>query len=256
MPDGTDTQRRGIQSVEVGFRLLQALADSRGRLPLKDLAAAADMPPSKAHLYLASYMRLGLVRQDPVTARYALGPAAIRIGVAAINQTDVIDILRRHVDDTAAAAGTSISLSVWANKGPTIVYRHDGAQPVPISIRLGFVLPMLTTSTGRVFLAHLPEPAWADIVAAEEDITPGTLDRVRETLPGIREQGYAVTESRMHEGFFGVSAPVFDSGGALAAAVTALGLSARLDLSPDGPVVPAITALARQVSEELGGTRP
>ena len=36
-------QRAGIQSVEVGFSLLQVLAASRGPLMLRDLAAAAGM---------------------------------------------------------------------------------------------------------------------------------------------------------------------------------------------------------------------
>ena len=36
-------QRAGIQSVEVGFALLQVLAEAHGPLMLRDLAAKADM---------------------------------------------------------------------------------------------------------------------------------------------------------------------------------------------------------------------
>jgi DNA-binding IclR family transcriptional regulator len=44
-----DKERAGIQSVEVGFGLLQALGRAPGALMLKDLAAAAGMGPAKAH---------------------------------------------------------------------------------------------------------------------------------------------------------------------------------------------------------------
>jgi len=56
-----DSDSRGIQSIEVGGRLLLALAHHGQPLPLKDLAYAADMSPGKAHPYLVSFIKLGLV---------------------------------------------------------------------------------------------------------------------------------------------------------------------------------------------------
>ena len=154
MSETVEDQRRGIQSVEVGHRLLNVLVKGAGRRALKDLAAEAAMAPSKAHLYLISYQRLGLVEQDPVTARYSLGPAAIRLGIAAINQTDLVDVARRHIDDAVIRSGASISLSIWGSHGPTVMLRRDGPQPFPLSVRLGVVLPVLSSSTGRVFLSQ------------------------------------------------------------------------------------------------------
>ncbi len=55
--------RAGIQSVEVGFALLDALARAIGPLMLRDLAAAAGMSAAKSHRYLVSFQRLGLVVQ-------------------------------------------------------------------------------------------------------------------------------------------------------------------------------------------------
>ena len=52
--------QRAIQSVEVGGRLLLALAEHLSPMTLKDLAARAGLPPSRAHPYLVSYGRLGL----------------------------------------------------------------------------------------------------------------------------------------------------------------------------------------------------
>jgi len=44
---GEDKTRAGIQSVEVGFALLDVLAQAPGPLMLRDLAAAAQMVPPK-----------------------------------------------------------------------------------------------------------------------------------------------------------------------------------------------------------------
>src|SRR3546814_5226478 len=65
----TPAARRGIQSIGVGFRLVRALIDARGPLPLKQLAAAADMTASKAHPYLASFVQLGLLTQSEADGR-------------------------------------------------------------------------------------------------------------------------------------------------------------------------------------------
>ena len=63
--------QQGIQSIEVGARLLRALAANGRSMMLRDLAQNAAMPAAKAHRYLVSFMRMGLVEQDANTGRYA-----------------------------------------------------------------------------------------------------------------------------------------------------------------------------------------
>ena len=53
--------QRGIQSVEVGGQLLRALAHHGRPMALKDLAREAGMTPAKAHPYLVSFGKLGLI---------------------------------------------------------------------------------------------------------------------------------------------------------------------------------------------------
>ena len=70
--------QRGIQSIEVGGRLLAVLVDAAKPLTLRDLAQKAGMTSAKAHPYLVSFGKLGLVEQDAVTGRYGLGPFALQ----------------------------------------------------------------------------------------------------------------------------------------------------------------------------------
>ena len=55
-------QQQGVQGVETGLRLAFALAHSPGPMALKELASAAKLPSSKAHRYLVSLCRAGIVR--------------------------------------------------------------------------------------------------------------------------------------------------------------------------------------------------
>ncbi|MEP7330027.1 MAG: helix-turn-helix domain-containing protein, partial [Betaproteobacteria bacterium] len=62
--------QRGIQSIEVGGALLRALVDADTPLPLRELAQRAGMSSARAHPYVVSFGKLGLVEQDPVTGHY------------------------------------------------------------------------------------------------------------------------------------------------------------------------------------------
>ena len=75
--------RRGIKSVEVAGRMLDHLARAHAPVALRELATAGAMSPGKVHRYLASFVASGLARQDPDTRLYALGPLAMRLGLAA-----------------------------------------------------------------------------------------------------------------------------------------------------------------------------
>ena len=54
-PKDSDKERAGIQSVEVGFALLDVLAQAPGPLMLRDLAAAAQMRPPPALRSLTAF---------------------------------------------------------------------------------------------------------------------------------------------------------------------------------------------------------
>ena len=51
--------------------------------------------------------------------------------------------------------GHTVALALWGNHGPTVV-RIEEAGSVHINMRVGSVMSLLGTSTGRVFAAFLP----------------------------------------------------------------------------------------------------
>lgn len=244
--------KRGIQSVEVGYGLLRVLSASRAKMPLKTLAEQAGMSPSKAYLYLVSYMRIGLVSQDPITSRYGLGSTAIQLGMAALNQLDLVEVARGPMNAVHEATGLAVALSIWGNRGPTIIYRIDGELPIPMSVQVGYVLPLLSTATGRTFMSFQPRPVWSNLAEEEGRRLPDKLERALAALESIRATRTAVTKDENETGFFGVASPVIDGTGRLRAVMTALGVSKGADLSSDAPFATAVHRAASQVSAALG----
>ena len=153
-----ESQRAGIQSVEVGFSLLDVLANAGRALLLRDLAATAGMSAAKAHRYLVSFQRLGLVVQDAGTTRYDLGPAAIKLGLASLSRIDAIKLARARLSPLMTKIGQTLALAVWGNQGPCMVHWEESPQAVTVNLRLGDVMPLLSFSHGIMFCGVYGDP--------------------------------------------------------------------------------------------------
>ena len=251
--------RAGIQSVEVGFALLDALAQASGPLMLRDLAASAAMSAAKAHRYLVSFQRLGLVAQDTST-RYDLGPAALKLGLAAISRLDAVKLARERMPALMGKIGHTLALAVWGNHGPTIVHWEESPLAVTVNLRLGDVMPLLSSATGRCFAAHVSCEAIAPLLRAElararaleRTDLPRTQAELARLLKEVRDQGLARVIDHLLPGIAGFCAPVFDFDGHMVLGIVALGSVATFDAAWDGVVATALRAAAHQLSRDLG----
>lgn len=257
-----DKTRAGIQSVEVGYALLEALARARGPLMLRDLAAAAGMSAAKAHRYLVSFQRLGLVSQDAASARYDLGPAALRMGLAAITRLDAVKLARERLPVLMPQIGHTLALAVWGNHGPTIVHWEESPEAVTVNLRLGDVMPLLSSATGRCFAAHVSREAIAPLLRAElararqlgRTDLPRTQSELKTLLDDVRTRGLARVVDTLLPGIAGFCAPVFDFDGHLVLGIVAMGSIATFDTDWNGAVATALGQAAHQLSHELGHT--
>lgn len=265
--------RAGIQSVEVGFTLLQALAASSGPLMLRDLAAAAGMSAAKAHRYLVSFQRLALVTQDAGTTRYDLGPAALKLGLASLSRLDGVKLARQRLMPLMEHIGQTLALAVWGNQGPTIVHWEESPQAVTVNLRLGDVMPLLSSATGLCFCAfmasrqplhagHRDAPHKRLALLLKEELVqaqktgrkdlPASMADVTARLEEVRQQGLARAVNTLLPGVGGFCAPVFDADGHLVLAMVALGSLSTFDPAWNGAVAVPLKAAAAQLSGDLG----
>lgn len=247
---------QGIQSIEVGGRILEALADAGGPASLTAIAEAAGLPSSNARRYLISLARIGLVAQAESDGRYALGPLALRLGLAALDTIDVAEAGSQVVADLSEALNLTVSLIVWGEGGPTVVRYRQSRHMVAIHVRLGAVVPLLTSAAGRIFLAHLPEAETASVLKAAPDRSEaGPWADAKSRAPlmeEIRAAGFAYVDGAVAPGLRAVAAPAFDADGRICGVLVVYGSAEAVDVSPTGPVVTALKAAAGSLSARMG----
>jgi DNA-binding IclR family transcriptional regulator len=250
--------QRGIQSVEVGGRLLQTLAHHGRPMALKDLAADAGMSAAKAHPYLVSFGHIGLVEQQRDSGRYALGPLALQMGLIGLQQADPVRLAAPLLPELAACTEQTVALVVWGSRGPTIVLREASPSAVHVDMRHGTVFSIAGTASGRLFAAFLPPDAVRPVYEAERRAAAGARAawpawaQFRRELDEVRRNGLGRAEGAVVAGVSALSAPVFDHRGTIVLAITAIGPSAALDSRWLGPVANALRDAARSVSARLG----
>jgi DNA-binding IclR family transcriptional regulator len=251
--------QRAIQSVEVGGRLLLALGRSPGPMTLKDLAARAGLPPSRAHPYLVSYGRLGLVQQDGASGLYALGPAALQLGLTALQQCDPVRAAEPVAAALAAQTGQAVAVAVWGNFGPTIVRMIDARQPLHVAMRAGSVMSLFGTATGRAFAAVMAPQQIADALAGTAIGSPGAGVRPPDpqaeraaAQEDYARHGCARAVGRPIPGVNAFSAPVFNHDGEAVLVLTLLGHQDHVPAAWSSPMAVAVKQAAAEVSARLG----
>ncbi|HUT49993.1 MAG TPA: IclR family transcriptional regulator [Alphaproteobacteria bacterium] len=245
--------QQGVRSVEIGMALLQALAArARSPLSLSDIAADAGMAPAKAHRYLVSLIRAGMVEQDQAAGRYRLGGTALNIGLAALSALDVMRLAGEALTALRDAIDETVLLAVWGNKGPVVVRWEEASRPVTTNVRAGSVMPLLNSSTGRVFAAFLPEATSREMIADEAAQTPALAKGYTAVLEETRARRMGRVEGDLLPGVAGLSAPVFDHQGDLVAVMSALGAQGQFDADWGGAVAAAIKAATQALSRRLG----
>jgi DNA-binding IclR family transcriptional regulator len=249
-------ERRGIQSIEVGGRLLLALLAEGQPMALSRLAQQAQMPPASAHPYLVSFGKLGLVTQDAATGLYDFGPLALELGLASLHRLDPIRLALPATAALAAETGHTSAIAVWGNRGPTIVHLEQGTQPVHVNMRPGTVMSLVQTATGRVFAAYLPPKLVEQYLEAELRDTgerkPVSWPEIERMLAEVRRRGFDRAVGSPVPSVNAFCAPVFDHTNAIVLAVTVLGTEGSFDPAWNGPIATALLACTTALSRRLG----
>jgi DNA-binding IclR family transcriptional regulator len=172
---------------------------------------------------------------------------ALMIGIAAIQQLDIVEVARLPLAELRDEFGQTVSLSIWGNLGPTVVRWLDGARPLLTDPKVGAVMPLLWSTIGHVFLAYLPPNRTEAFILSElrrEGNSGQQVDRKRlQTIANeVRRVGLAVREApagASHGEVFqptrAISAPIFRADGRIEGVVTLVGSARAIDIEPQAP---------------------
>jgi DNA-binding IclR family transcriptional regulator len=250
MATATSSSLRTIQAVDRAATLLKAVADSREPLTVVELAAATGLNRSTAWRLLATLDRHGLVERDQVTQRYSVGYAVLQLAAGG-DYDSLVRRARPAVERLALETGETASLAVA--KRFDLVYIDQVEAPHVMSPNwLGRAAPLHATSSGKAFLAWLPQEERQALLtpARLKRYTPTTITtraELERELEAVRRDGYSICVGELEQTLYGVSAAVLNERERPVAIVSVWGPEHRV--SPER--LPEIGAQAVRAAGEI-----
>jgi DNA-binding IclR family transcriptional regulator len=155
--------------------------------------------------------------------------------------------------------GHAVALAVWGNFGPTVVRLIEAVRPLHTTLRLGSVLSIFDTATGRAFAAELPADRLRQAIAGPlgEPMTPKVwrerLSELETIARETRQHGVSRAVGSPIPGVNSFSSMVFDIEGKPVLAITATDREDRLPANWNGMTPQALAKAANELTERLGG---
>ncbi|TDY20564.1 IclR family transcriptional regulator [Paraburkholderia sp. BL6665CI2N2] len=274
--------QRGIQSLDSTGELLAALVAAARPLNLRDLAAAAGMPPAKAFPHLVSLLKIGLLNRD-ASGCFEAGPLALQLGLIGLQRLSPTREAEPEVVELATSTGMSVAMAVLGPLGPTVVRLEESARPLHVSLRVGTVMSLANTAIGRVFAAYVADDVRAGLLAQDHlrlagagaaDVfegKPAPADKGRaagdtnaasavpplkqayaQRLAQIRADGIDTALSRPVPGINTLAAPVLDHTGSICLVLALMGPSGSFDSELAGGPAQTLRAATSRLSRRLG----
>ncbi|HTN26407.1 MAG TPA: IclR family transcriptional regulator [Burkholderiales bacterium] len=224
-------RKRGVDSLERAFELLEAFRDAPDSLSLSDLAAKTGLYKSTILRLFVSLERYGyLVRVE--SGRFALGSTLFELGNVYRKMFRLVDRVRPVLERLAAQTKESASFWVLENGHRVCLCRVESPQNVREAMfREGDRRPLDKGPTSTLLRAF-------------SGARGKRFDEVRRDVAAVSIGLYRTDVA-------GISCPVFAPVGELAGAVTLTGPRQRFDERAVGRMKAAVSAAAEEITRSL-----
>jgi IclR family transcriptional regulator, pca regulon regulatory protein len=244
-----------IQSLERGLAVLRVFGADAPSLTLSDAARRAGITRATARRVLHTLVALGYVTFDG--KYFELTARVLDIGYAYLSSLHLSDLAQPTMETLSERLSESVSAAVLDGDEIVYVARVPTTRILTISLGLGSRLPAHCTSLGRVLLAGLPQPDFAEYLervdlVARTDRSVVDKNHFRSIIDEVRVRGYSLLDQELEEGVRSVAAPLHDRHGRVIAALNVGTQASRTTMAKlKSDVLPALLSAAATISDLL-----
>lgn len=244
-----------VRAVERALQILECFDDRHPERGVSEISEEIGLHKSTTHRILTTLLNFGYIERASDGQKYRLGLRLTDLGFKVIQRMDLRREALPFMTQLSEELDEACDLSIFDHGRVFYVEVLQSHHALTVAAVPGQRLPAHCTASGKVFLAHLSEDVLNDAWRRMKSYTPNTitsLDQLKEQLAVIKQQGYAIDDEEYEIGLRAVSAPVFNRGGEILAAVSILSPSSRMPLERCQEIGLTLKAATRQISQRLG----
>lgn len=221
-------QESGVIGAERLLLVLTALASHGKAMSVKDMLGATGLAQSTLYRQVALLKRWGFVTED--AGFYAPGPISLQLALGFDVNSMLVEASRDSMMQLSRTTGESVGLIVAVNDQVICLEMIESTHSLRCSFEKGRAVPLRAGASAKSLLAFMADKTRAESLErqfASDDAARAALEA---ELERIRARGYAVSDSEVDPGVWGVSAPVFRRaarGAGASASITLMAPSSR-----------------------------
>lgn len=244
-----------LEALARGLRVIETFGQDRKQLSLSDVAKRVDLPRASVRRTLHTLVRLGYAEANDRLFR--LTPRVLNLARAYLQSNAVSEIVQPALERLSEQVGESCSAAVLDGDEVMMIAHASPKRIIPVSAQIGFRLPAVSTSLGRVLLAALADRELDEFLSQThfKKVTKfTTVDKgeLRKAILKVRADGYALVDQEVEIGFRSIALPVKKQDGRIFAA---LNIGVHSERTPFkamyGHFFPQLRALAGELQQQL-----
>lgn len=247
------------KSVQRTIEILNFFANHSGEeIGISRIAREFEIPKSSASDVLYSLLELGFLQFENKSMKsFCLGNGAIRFGLSALGQFDLLRTSRPELEQLHNQTGFTTLLGVRAGDRVTFAEKFEGGSAIRLADGVGTSKPLHLTSIGKVLLSGYTDEEILGIMGdtCYEVHTRNSIVNPRQLLAAVekvRKNGYAIENFEENDYVYSIAAPVMDSEGNVCAGICVSMFATDVPQDHLQDLANEVMESARRISSHLG----
>jgi len=233
------------------MELLKCFSPEQPEWKATELSKRLHLNRTTVYRILTTLSSGGFVQLNAKTGCFRLGTTLIGLSMALYNSMDIRTVARPVLKGLAKETGESIHLTMWYNDEVILLDQWESLSDIKVSVPLGRRFPAYATSTGKVFLAALPEKELNRYLSEHqlEPLTPRTItnrEALKVALQKVSKEQIAFDFEETAVDIVTCAAPVYSFDRNVNAAVAVLGPARRMR-----PQLEAVAARLKKAGAQI-----
>lgn len=204
---------RTLSTVQRTLEVLKAFSAERPEWGVTELAARLGAHKSQIHRAVATLSDEGFLVSNPVSRKYRLGPALVRLGIVAGESGGIPQVVQPVLEQLAHQVGETTVFNLAGEHDYVMRAAADGPGQIRFALTLGRSFPWYGGAGGHAIFSHRTEEQITALLDRGFNQAtlhgPHTREEILARHRAVREQGYAVSAGEFDERVMAVAVPVW-----------------------------------------------
>jgi len=246
-----------VKSVDLAFDILFKISEKKS-LSLPKISEIFKIKEKKVQGILETLLKRGYLSFNKKNNTYSLGIKNFEVGQAYLDNLDLRKLAKGYLKYIAEKFNETVYLAVRSNFEIVYMDSYEVNRTVSVKSRLGKLLPMYASASGKVHLADMSETELEEFFKEVElkKYTPKTItdkEILKKHIEEVKRNGYAIDDEEWEEEVRCLSVPVKNYKNNVVAAITISAPSFRVSKEKlINEVKDEMIKKAEELSRELG----